>query len=472
MPNPSNDYQCPRCNYLTPRRYHMLNHFEKLKAPCPDRQGIILTDDIKKYVLKNHVYIRNHRTASLSRSNTRITRQPNIVLHNHNSVNVSIASHQLDRIINSSLIKNNTSSVGIGNTNSIKPVKVNKTGPSAIRNTNSNPVESKNTTRPVESHCGLNTNLLDPCIINPVDSDYTSQVDPSIINQDPNITNQVDPSIINQDPSITNQVDLDHTEVESNCTDATDLRDANSIDPHNVNHSHCDINPIDQSDANSVGINSSDTTMIDSCHNYLLDRPDTITILIDHGGVDSNFEPGSNNSIESVLSDTVQLVSPIEINETLNQIKQLSVSKWTKPLEAMSIKCLIQSLKNLYFDKYELYLIRHLQHSTKDCVKLREHLDIYYKFIGAFDLDPAVCVKTDDKILGLDPSENSEYNLAERYYLIYLSIKNFVKTAEKYRIKKTVADLIKNGGNHNLNTLTRITLELICAEGEFYSTML
>ena len=53
-----------------------------------------------------------------------------------------------------------------------------------------------------------------------------------------------------------------------------------------------------------------------------------------------------------------------------------------------------------------------------------------------------------------------------------LSIKNFVKTAEKYRIKKTVADLIKNGGNHNLNTLTRITLELICAEGEFYSTML
>lgn len=51
------DYTCPRCGYKTPRKSCIMDHFYKLKAPCPGScENIVLTDTIKDCVIVNRVY--------------------------------------------------------------------------------------------------------------------------------------------------------------------------------------------------------------------------------------------------------------------------------------------------------------------------------------------------------------------------------------------------------------------------------
>ena len=56
MPNPSNAYICPRCNYNTPLKRLMKRHFETLKNPCPERNAVVLTPEIIEHVLLNHQF--------------------------------------------------------------------------------------------------------------------------------------------------------------------------------------------------------------------------------------------------------------------------------------------------------------------------------------------------------------------------------------------------------------------------------
>lgn len=51
----NNNYVCPRCNYSTYWKSHMINHFQR-KTACINKNDITLTDEIKEIVLKDHVY--------------------------------------------------------------------------------------------------------------------------------------------------------------------------------------------------------------------------------------------------------------------------------------------------------------------------------------------------------------------------------------------------------------------------------
>ena len=49
-------YKCVRCNYTTPQKSHMRQHFTNIK-PCPALLNVIeLTPDIKKFILDNRIY--------------------------------------------------------------------------------------------------------------------------------------------------------------------------------------------------------------------------------------------------------------------------------------------------------------------------------------------------------------------------------------------------------------------------------
>lgn len=54
MPNPSNPYICPSCEYTTPLKWMIKRHFEALKKPCPSKTGVVLNPEIINYVLENH----------------------------------------------------------------------------------------------------------------------------------------------------------------------------------------------------------------------------------------------------------------------------------------------------------------------------------------------------------------------------------------------------------------------------------
>jgi hypothetical protein len=52
-----NKYKCVRCGYETDHKSSMFNHFYKKKRPCPMSNNTIeLTQEIKQYILENHVY--------------------------------------------------------------------------------------------------------------------------------------------------------------------------------------------------------------------------------------------------------------------------------------------------------------------------------------------------------------------------------------------------------------------------------
>lgn len=63
------DYQCPRCGYETYHRSSMRNHLYKKNKPCPAyKEDMQLTDDIKAYVLDNHVYRAPEQTTEGNRT--------------------------------------------------------------------------------------------------------------------------------------------------------------------------------------------------------------------------------------------------------------------------------------------------------------------------------------------------------------------------------------------------------------------
>ena len=50
-----NQYQCPRCNYKSPKRVWMSRHFQR-KYSCTNRNSLILTPEIMHAVLTDRIY--------------------------------------------------------------------------------------------------------------------------------------------------------------------------------------------------------------------------------------------------------------------------------------------------------------------------------------------------------------------------------------------------------------------------------
>ena len=84
-------YVCVRCGYETPYKSAMHNHLFKKKKPCPMLQNIIeLTDDIKKHILQNYIYIIQKPV---------VTKQINTTINNYNTINNFISNMDiLDKI--------------------------------------------------------------------------------------------------------------------------------------------------------------------------------------------------------------------------------------------------------------------------------------------------------------------------------------------------------------------------------------
>lgn len=329
MPNPSNNYECPRCNYHTPRKYRMSHHFEHLKNPCPNRTGLILTNEIKSEVLKNHVYIKPVEniispSKSISRQSPNMTL--NQTIHNYNVVNSLVSS-----------------------------------------------METLEKMHLLLDHQGVRQ------------LDFEDQLELDF------------------------QPRLDKMERDEFPTG------------YSLNHEG------------------------------LLNLVDGVTKLEE-----------SDLQKFNILFD-----------RTLNRVKILSCGKWDNYLEEIGIKEVIRLLKSYFFDSYELYLIKHLQGSDlkKDRFTLKEHLDVYYKFIGTFDLDPVVCTQSDKSILGFNPKDNNEYHLAEYYGNIFSDIKNSTKVAEKNKVKRTVTNIIKDNSTHNINTLNKIMFDLIKTDNDFFEQL-
>jgi len=335
MPNPSNEYVCPRCLYSTTLKYRMVQHFEKLKKPCPNRTRTELTKEIKDYVLQNHVYVK-----------------PSDICHNVSNVSNVVTGSKCDR--------------------------------------------------------GLT------------------------LNQTVHNYNMIN-SLVSS---------IDSLEKIKMITDRRGIRQLDFEDRLEIEF-QSRLEKMDQDEF--VG-------------GYCLNH-DGLLKLVDGA---TKMEDEDLNKF-NVLFD-----------RTLNRVKILSCGKWDNFLEEMGVKEVVRLLKSYFLDNYELYLIKHLHgHDLKkNRFVIRNHLDIYYKFIGAFDLDAIVCSQTDQMILGYNLKENNDYYLAEHYGKIYRDLRNDIKIGEKNKLKRMVTNIIKENTTQNLTTLNKIMLDLVKTDKEFLEQLI
>jgi hypothetical protein len=149
--------------------------------------------------------------------------------------------------------------------------------------------------------------------------------------------------------------------------------------------------------------------------------------------------------------------------------------EWESFLEDIGSKELISLIKSYYLDTYEKYLIRNL-HVDRDTglnrIKIKEHLEIYYRFISIFDLTPSITDCVDEEILGHRLVENNDTYLAETYVKLFQEEKNRVKSSDKLSVKRKIVNIVKENTTQNLQKLNKAIMEILRVDDIFRDTLL
>jgi hypothetical protein len=151
--------------------------------------------------------------------------------------------------------------------------------------------------------------------------------------------------------------------------------------------------------------------------------------------------------------------------EDLNKLNMFSCGEWKGFLLASGTKHLIEKIQAYFLNAYEIYLLRKIHgDSVYDKQKNTEHLMQYYRFLCCFDITPFVMDSSDADILG---DSNTGYDLQERYYSKYKSLKDDIKLSESNRIKKQVYDIIKRNSRKNIVELNKRVMEVFQMDESF-----
>lgn len=153
-------------------------------------------------------------------------------------------------------------------------------------------------------------------------------------------------------------------------------------------------------------------------------------------------------------------------DEKLNKIKMYDCGEWETNLIDKGLARLIEIVQDAYMDAYECYLIKKIIKSTtshRDRQELKEHLNIYYKFIQVFDVDPFVKDKSDVQILSYPDivEKTGTHNIEDEYCKIYEEIKDQCTRGELLKIKKEVLDIIKRNSKNNIQEFNKKIMGLV-----------
>jgi hypothetical protein len=157
-------------------------------------------------------------------------------------------------------------------------------------------------------------------------------------------------------------------------------------------------------------------------------------------------------------------------NKTIKRFRLYQGKDWESFIEEIGAKELVNLIKSYFLDSYELYLIRHLHQEeliTLDRFKLLEHLEIYYRFIAAFDLLPYICDQDDREVLGHRLVEDQANTLAERYMKSYFEQKNALKRSDKGQLQKKIVNIVKENTSHNVAELNQALIDILKIDQDF-----
>lgn len=178
----------------------------------------------------------------------------------------------------------------------------------------------------------------------------------------------------------------------------------------------------------------------------------------------------------------------------LDKLRLYDSGEWEEMLIMSGIKRLIEIIQTVYLCYYEKYVIRKIV-STKTSPLVKqtnlELLEEYFKFIGCFYIEPHFKEKSDkeliesDHIFGSDDdSENEEvtydditygddtYDITERFWRMYIRIRDDIKQGDIKRAKAEVLSIIKRNTKKNIEELNKKVCSLFQIDKEFANTFM
>lgn len=145
--------------------------------------------------------------------------------------------------------------------------------------------------------------------------------------------------------------------------------------------------------------------------------------------------------------------------------------EWDESMATLSIKKIIATIQDYYWNMYEFYLIRKIYNmgvgwATQYCHEL---LDEYYRFIACFDLISYCKDKVDNDIV--KNGHKGSYDIAERYWGRFQKVREKLATSEANTIRKTVLDIVKKNSKRNIEHLNKKIINLFKMDESFKMAM-
>lgn len=146
--------------------------------------------------------------------------------------------------------------------------------------------------------------------------------------------------------------------------------------------------------------------------------------------------------------------------------------EWETYLEKYGVYRVVGFLRENIFNEYEIYLLKRIH--TGNCKKkmvLTANLEMYYKFLIAFDMVTEIEAYTDDYIMGREVREE-EYRISSYAINLYNDIKKTMKDAEKSEFYNSVLDIIKGNTANSIQKVNLAMMEILRINEEFRTILI
>lgn len=154
-----------------------------------------------------------------------------------------------------------------------------------------------------------------------------------------------------------------------------------------------------------------------------------------------------------------------------DKIKVYENGIWNEWLCVIGPGKIIEYLQLYYLNDYEKYLVIRNKRADIPLVNRIECLELlekYYRFIGAFDIEPYIRGVNDGSILGND---DVSFKLEEEFYGLYQKTQDKTSKSDVNRIKKNVLDILKKNTSKSVDFLNKKVTEMFNMDEEFKKLM-
>lgn len=154
------------------------------------------------------------------------------------------------------------------------------------------------------------------------------------------------------------------------------------------------------------------------------------------------------------------------------QLKIFQCGTWKPYTFHIGVEIIVDAIKSSYLDHYEYYMLKkfYITANYREKQECIESLEEYYRFLAAFDLQPAICGCSDHIVL--DNGHEDVFTLETKFMPIYKNVLDGIRYHDVRQIKQRVYDVIKMNSKASNMELNKQLMELIKMDEHFKNSLL